>query len=285
MNRPLFTIITATYNAASVLPRLLESLAGQRFRDFEVIIQDGASKDDSVALAESFRGRLPALQVRSAVDSGLYEAWNRAVRHISGQWVIFLGADDALDGPETLLEVARRVREYPAEVIFASGDVRVLNARREEVELQAGLEKNVPDILRHGGAAVHSGLFQRAGIFAENSFDTGLRICGDHDFICRLWNDDSKGRRLGLAVTRMSTGGLTSRIEGVWRFRWEHARVLLRHYGLGAFLPRLPGLLKGLIPLGMVKVFGPARAARLHNRIRKFMGKGPIWTNLDEAGK
>jgi glycosyltransferase involved in cell wall biosynthesis len=56
---PFFTIITATYNAAATLPRLLDSLSEQTCRDFELIIQDGASTDDTVAVAESIGTSCP----------------------------------------------------------------------------------------------------------------------------------------------------------------------------------------------------------------------------------
>jgi glycosyltransferase involved in cell wall biosynthesis len=64
---PFFTIITATYNAAATLPRLLDSLAAQTCRDFELVIQDGASTDATAAIAEAYRERLcrPSLLFRS----------------------------------------------------------------------------------------------------------------------------------------------------------------------------------------------------------------------------
>ena len=55
---PFFTIITATYNAAATLPRLLESLAAQTCRDFVWVAQDGASNDDTLAVIEQWRERL-----------------------------------------------------------------------------------------------------------------------------------------------------------------------------------------------------------------------------------
>ena len=85
---PLFTIITAAYNAAATLPRLLDSLAGQTCRDFELIIQDGASKDDTVAMAESYRHKLPALSLASEPDTGIYDAWNKALSRVRGEWVL-----------------------------------------------------------------------------------------------------------------------------------------------------------------------------------------------------
>ena len=85
------TIITATYNATATLPRLLESLATQTCQDFELIIQDGASKDDTVAVAESYRHRLPALSLASEPDTGIYDAWNKALSRVRGEWVLVFG--------------------------------------------------------------------------------------------------------------------------------------------------------------------------------------------------
>ncbi|MDR3362753.1 MAG: glycosyltransferase [Desulfovibrio sp.] len=76
---PFFTIITATRNAAATLPRLLDFLACQTCRDFELVIQDGASTDGTVGLAEAYRDLLPALSLDSAPDRGIYDAWNKAL--------------------------------------------------------------------------------------------------------------------------------------------------------------------------------------------------------------
>ncbi|MDR0467100.1 MAG: glycosyltransferase, partial [Deltaproteobacteria bacterium] len=83
---PFFSVITATRNAGATLPRLLESLASQTCRDFELIIQDGASTDDTLAIVEAWRERLPALSPASGPDMGVSDAWNRALPRIRGQW-------------------------------------------------------------------------------------------------------------------------------------------------------------------------------------------------------
>ena len=56
-NPPTFTIITATYNAASTLPRLLQSLATQTCRDFTWVCQDGASTDNTLAIVAERKDR------------------------------------------------------------------------------------------------------------------------------------------------------------------------------------------------------------------------------------
>ena len=139
---PFFSIITATYDAAIPLPGLLESLADQRCRDFELVLQDGHSTDNTVALVESYRHRLPSLKLQSTPDTGIYDAWNRALDRVAGQWVLFLGADDALAGPDVLDVVAKKLIDAPSGLLYASGDVEIDSPRsgQRRVELPEGLK-------------------------------------------------------------------------------------------------------------------------------------------------
>ena len=73
---PCFTIITSTWNAAATLPRLLDSLAAQTCRDFNWIVQDGASSDATLDIVERYRDRLPEILTAGGRDNGIYDAWN-----------------------------------------------------------------------------------------------------------------------------------------------------------------------------------------------------------------
>ena len=123
MSVPFFTIITATRNAAAALQRLLDSLAGQTCRDFELVLQDGASTDGTTAVAEACRGRLPALVVASEPDAGIYDAWNKALQRAAGEWILFLGADDRLAAEDTLARCKERLAGIGPEKVFAAGAV------------------------------------------------------------------------------------------------------------------------------------------------------------------
>ena len=67
----LFSIITVTYNAGKVLGATLESVKEQSFTDFEYLVADGASTDDTLALVE--RAGIPTTNVCSEPDKGLYD--------------------------------------------------------------------------------------------------------------------------------------------------------------------------------------------------------------------
>lgn len=93
----MISIITATYNAADLLPRLVQSLKAQTDTDFEWVVADGGSSDDTLNLLNEAKAELRDVKISSQPDFGIYDALNRAVRMSSGTYYIVLGADDTLD--------------------------------------------------------------------------------------------------------------------------------------------------------------------------------------------
>ena len=278
MSAPLFSIITATRNAAAVLPRLLDSLAGQTCRDFELIVQDGASTDATTAVAEACRERLPALAVVSEPDAGIYDAWNKALPRAGGEWILFLGADDRLAAEDTLARCKERLAGIGLEKIFAAGAV--------EMELPGGRagQRVFPEIAGAADAlwqsipAPHSALFHRRSLFHTHAFDTSFRISGDYEFLCRAWKSDSQALQLDVLVTRMGWGGLSSRPQAAFLTRWEYAKAAFRHFPRRAWtLRRFRVLAGGLLIAGFCRLVGPSRAARALDRLRVLRGLPPCW--------
>lgn len=91
---PTISVITATYNAAKVLPSLIESLRAQSDRDFEWIVVDGASTDGTVDILRN-AGDVVSRWV-SEPDFGIYDALNKALHMASGEYYLVVGADDLL---------------------------------------------------------------------------------------------------------------------------------------------------------------------------------------------
>ena len=73
---PLFSIITVTWNAADVIAPTLQSVRQQTSRDYEMLIIDGASSDDTLAIVN--KASIASLRVFSEPDKGLYDAMNKA---------------------------------------------------------------------------------------------------------------------------------------------------------------------------------------------------------------
>ena len=277
MGIPFFTIITATRNAAGSLPRLLESLASQTCRDFELIIQDGSSTDDTVAVAEAWRDRLPAFSIASEPDIGIYDAWNKALPCIGGQWVLFLGADDALADVNVLRRTKERMLTYSPHVLFAAGDLFLCQADGTVVqEFQAQTDEGAA-YLPQGITVSHSALFHRCSLFVSFQFDTRFRIAGDYEFLCRAWKMNAQAERLGFCVTRMALGGISSHPRAAFTLRLEYAKAAARHFSRTWTVRRIRELVQGAVIVGLSIVLGSSRACIVLNRLRTLRGLSPYW--------
>jgi glycosyltransferase involved in cell wall biosynthesis len=276
--RPFFTIITATYNAAPTLSRLLKSLAEQTCGDFQLILQDGASQDGTLAIAEAYRRRLPAFSLDSAPDKGLYDAWNKALPRACGEWILFLGADDRLADRKTLAVVRERMFSLAPEVRFAAGDLLLLsNGGRVRTLIEARPEGALA-ALPHRIPAPHPSLFHRRSLFLAEGFDASFRIAGDYEFLCRAWKKDAWARRLGCVVTCMDSGGFSNSPSHVFALRLETARAAARHFPR-EFLTarRIREVFFGACIAGLCGLLGPRRATILLNRVRIWRGLPPHW--------
>lgn len=229
-----FTIITATYNAATTLPRLLESLAEQTCRDFELIIQDGESKDNTAAMAESYRDRLPSLSLASEPDTGIYDAWNKALPRIRGEWVLFLGADDQLAGPQVLESAKEILQNFPDSVLFGAGDMTLVDQAGTALKtITTDCDKAFERLSRVFGMPLpHPALFTRQRLLISNTFDASYKIAGDCDFLYRTWKVSEEAEALHLLVTRMSLGGVSSNSATEKLLRAESRRCARKHFPL-----------------------------------------------------
>lgn len=90
--KPSLSIITATYNAVSVLPQLIESLSAQTDKNFQWVVADGASDDGTLQLLQSVQDI--DLILLSQPDFGIYDGLNRAIKVATGEYYIVCGADD-----------------------------------------------------------------------------------------------------------------------------------------------------------------------------------------------
>ncbi len=91
---PFFSIIIPALNEEVCLPILLESLSKQNYKNFEVIVVDGNSKDDTLEKAKSFVGHVPFLQTISSKVRNVSYQRNLGVRNSIGEYLIFSDADN-----------------------------------------------------------------------------------------------------------------------------------------------------------------------------------------------
>ena len=128
-----FSVVTITYNAAAVLQPTLDSVLSQTFPNIEHIIVDGASKDNTVIIAEAYKELSDnaenghKVHIKSEPDRGLYDAMNKGLVRSKGDYVVFLNAGDRFPEADTLEKVALTAEVGDGEdlpvVIFGDTDI------------------------------------------------------------------------------------------------------------------------------------------------------------------
>lgn len=114
---PTISVITVTFNAAEVLPGLIESLRAQTDREFEWIVIDGNSSDGTVALIKNASDVIS--HWLSEDDFGIYDAMNKGVRLAHGKYYLVCGADDRL-APSAIANYRMSVLSSDADMVSAT---------------------------------------------------------------------------------------------------------------------------------------------------------------------
>ena len=277
---PFFSVIVATRNVSPCLGDCLESLGAQTFRDFEVVIQDALSDDGTLAVAEAMRATLPRLHVESARDTGLYDAWNKAVVRASGEWVLFLGADDRLVDATVLADMATCARNVADDVEYISGSVLRVDAAGDDVALDAADPRTVMARMPGCMALPHPGLFHRRRLFVANAFDTSFRIAGDYDFLARTLRPHNF-ICVGRPVTRMRVGGMSGNVLGLWDSEVECLRASRRHYPDAVPWLLLFRLCRSGVFRLCSRVLPRSWLPYLADGYRVLTGRRPLWTKME----
>jgi glycosyltransferase involved in cell wall biosynthesis len=108
-----FSLIVPTYNRATVVGRTIDSVLSQDFADWEIVVVDSASTDDTRAVVQEYVGRDPRIRlITEETRRGVCPARNLAVRNAAGAWIIPLDSDDEL-APNSLSLFARHIAAAP----------------------------------------------------------------------------------------------------------------------------------------------------------------------------
>jgi glycosyltransferase involved in cell wall biosynthesis len=217
-----FSVIIAAMNAASTLERAILSVVTQTCPDWEVIVQDGGSTDGTVGILKRFRGGRVAWV--SEPDSGVYDAWNKALDRAGGDWTIFLGADDFLADADVLSACAAILKTLPPRIIFAYGTLAMVKNGAVSCALSRSLSAMYRQFLSDMGLPWPA-TFTRTEVFREQRFDSAFKIAGDFDFAARLISP-SNAACLPVWVACMEEGGMSTSAEHRRTLEAERLRVL-----------------------------------------------------------
>lgn len=224
---PLISIITVTYNAGDVIERTLSSIASQTFRDFEHLVIDGKSKDDTCEIVR--RNGLSQTKLISEPDRGLYDAMNKGLKMAKGKYVIFLNAGDKFHDSETLEKYAEEAKRG-VDIVY--GDTIIVDADGNKISDRhlSVPEKLTKESFSKGMLICHQAFMARKDIVSD--FDLSYRFSADYDWCvkCIEKSEPDKCRNLKTVTIDYLSDGLTDKNK--IKSLKERFRIMSRHYGL-----------------------------------------------------
>lgn len=116
MNTPLISIITVVYNSEKYIEGTLKSIQNQTCKDFEYIIIDGDSKDNTLSIIQRYQDVVSKLI--SETDKGLYDAMNKGLQMAKGQFVWFINSGDKIYADNTVENIVNLYADNPTADIF-----------------------------------------------------------------------------------------------------------------------------------------------------------------------
>jgi glycosyltransferase involved in cell wall biosynthesis len=189
-NQPAVSVIIPTFNRANFVRQAIESVLQQPFQDYELIVVDDGSTDETRAVVESLGPRVRYLYQS---NRGAAAARNFGVRHACAPWIAFQDSDDTC-APDHLESLYGYVRDHPdCGLVFANG--AYLNGPEHNRETSIPAKKSrrlqaapvgLQDLFAKSIVRLQASIILKNAYDAVGGMDESLRICHDLDLFFRI---------------------------------------------------------------------------------------------------
>jgi glycosyltransferase involved in cell wall biosynthesis len=182
--QPKLSIIIPTFNSALTVAETLDSILGQSFSDWEVLVMDGMSKDETAAIVSTYAQQEKRIKLHTEKDKGVYDAMNKGITASQGTYLYFLGSDDVFLNKDTLTTLFDQVSP---DVDVFYGNVQFKGSGR----IYSGAS-SIEKLVYQQISICHQAIFYARNVFDRlGDYDLNYHIHADYDFNIRCFRDDS----------------------------------------------------------------------------------------------
>jgi len=274
---PQISIIIATFNAAATLTRCLDSIKNQINKEYELIIIDGGSSDDTASIIKE---NAPLINYWiSEPDKGIYDAWNKGITQAQGHWICFLGADDYFHDERSIERLISILPNVPSKIKVIYSKVMIVNSQGKEIyACGENWEMTQKPFLKHMNIP-HQGVLHKKELFSPYSFNTAFKICGDYELLLRELKQNDAYFYPEITVC-MQAGGISSSPNSSVQAIKELIMAQKLHGQRVPSMFILLALLRAYLRIILFSVIGIERTHYLMDKYRALLGKKPYWEKI-----
>lgn len=245
-----FSIIVVCLNAGEKLRETIDSILGQTWQDYEIIIKDGGSTEAVTRkLLDGYRAGVrkterdgteseARIRLYSSKDTGIYDAMNQAVQYVRGDYVFFLNCGDSFYDAHVLEQTAERIRDTGCRVTDGGNTLRPGTPRcifyGNIYERQTGTQVQsnpvMDDFACYRNVPCHQACFYEAQLLREKPFDTAYVVRADYEhFLWCYYRAHAATVYMPVTVAFYEGGGFSETKESERRSRREHREIVNRY--------------------------------------------------------
>lgn len=229
----IFSIVIATSSPGKILTRALDSIIQQQFKDVEIVIQDNLSSDE--VSEQIFLEYASHIQLKRQKDHGIYHAFNLALERCSGQWVLFMGADDYLTDAQVLDKAHQLIRQHHSAKLVL-GKVVNENIIGHWVPKHVQSKLNAQILWKN---TIHQqGCFYNTSWLRHHRFPEDLHILGDYAVHLKAHQEKIPCIHSNLTICHCDANGISKRFNKT--LYWEEIKMKKKTLPFFWFLLNIP---------------------------------------------
>ena len=199
-NKPKISVITVVYNGEKFLEETIKSVINQTYENIEYIIIDGGSTDGTLDIIKKYEDKITYWISES--DKGIYDAMNKGIDLVTGDWINFMNAGDSFFDNE-IIEFLFKDNEYP-DIDFLYGDLNIKYENFQKMKKTLSLE-----YFWKGMPFSHQSVFIDSTFHKANKYNLEYKIASDFNFFYNAHNDNRKFSCVNKTISNILYGGLS----------------------------------------------------------------------------
>lgn len=201
-------VVTVTYNAAHSLRKTIESVLRQDYIALEYWIVDGGSTDATLSIADSYKKDFAENSIEYTIvskkDNGIFDAMNRSVDMISGEFVLFLNAGDFFVNETVISDVfySGDVRKY--DIVYGDYYVYSKGYRKKYI---SGMPEDLPKRM----ICTHQAIFTKAELLRNRKYNIQYTMTADYDFYLSMYLQGKKFKKTNIIIVYFDITGISQK--------------------------------------------------------------------------
>lgn len=201
------SIITVCYNSEATIKETLESVLNQTYNNYEYLIIDGKSKDNTLKIVDEYKEKFDGkLKVYSEKDKGIYDAMNKGIKKAKGDIIGILNSDDILANKNVFKKIVDTFEkencDYTySDLVFMDNETMSIPIRNFKSSKQK----------KWGWHPPHPTLYVKKSIYnSVGCYNLEYKIAADYDFMLRMLKQNYKGYYINEYLIKMRAGGAST---------------------------------------------------------------------------